>query len=317
MKPSHARLCHFVFIAAVALALPTAGAQTSFQEGVTPTVAYTHDATYIRSGDADSNFDADTDLELIVGSTIGDLLRSMLEFDLSEIPASDQADSVSLVLTTHSNTGLDQGGEDGNPTFDVYSYGFDIDESAATWNAPADGDATAGGTLGTLLASASFDVTVTGQAITFGDSPAFRSAVDDALAGDAVLRLIVVKRDESTVGTHEFARFAADSFATVADRPRLNVEHSPSGIGFAITEIDYSPLAATVTLTWTSRQSASYIAKYSLTMADGWIFDMADGITMAVDDEMPGDGNFLTKTFDLDGFGLAGSPELFLRIEEE
>ncbi len=71
-----------------------AGAQdlTTFQEGVSPTVGYAQDATYIRSGSGDGNFDDDTDLELIVGTTTSDDvgLRSLLEFDISEIPASSQ-----------------------------------------------------------------------------------------------------------------------------------------------------------------------------------------------------------------------------------
>jgi hypothetical protein len=313
MQTSDISLCHLVFIAAVAttLTLPIAEAQTSFQEGVTPTVSYTHDATYIRSNAVDGNFNDDPDLELIVGTTTGgtaDILRSLLEFDLSAVRTSDQADSVSLVLTTHSTTGLDQGGVDGNPIFDVYSYGFDIDDTAATWGAPGDGDTTAGGTLGTLLTSASFDVTVTGQAITFGDTPAFHSAVDDTLAGDGILRLIVVKHDESTIGTHEFARFAADSFATEGDRPELNIEHSPSGIGFAITVIDYSPGADTVTLTWTSRPGAKYTVKYSRDLTN-WEADLDDSIEADA-------GETTTRTYSVTGLATADG-ELFFRVERD
>jgi len=223
MKPIFA----FVMIAFVASLV--SAEVTSFQEGVLPTGAYTHDGTYIRSNDGTGNFDNDPDLELIVGTTAGgdpDVLRCMLEFDVSAIPASAQIRSVLLVLTTHSNTGLDLGGTDGNPTFNVYAYGFDIDETTATWNAPGAGDPTAGGTLGTLLTSASFDVTSTGLAVTFGDTHEFRTAVANALTGDGLLRLIVAKNDESTVGTHEFTRFAADSFAATANRPKLQIEYT-------------------------------------------------------------------------------------------
>ena len=201
---------------------------TTFQEGVSPAPAYTHDATYIRSNSVTTNYNSAD--QIIVGTTASgspDVLRSLLEFDVSAIPASDQIDAVSLVLTTYSTGGLDQGGTSGNPTFNAHAYGFDIDETTATWNAPDAGASDApGGTLGTLLTSASFDVTATGQAITFGDTAAFRTAVANALAGDGFLRLIVAKNDESTVGTHEFARFAADSFATAGDRPELLVTHS-------------------------------------------------------------------------------------------
>jgi hypothetical protein len=224
-----------VVVAGLVFALaPVAHADIiSFQEGVSPTGAYTHDATYIRSRTTpdpghDDNFDSAG--QMIVGTTIEDVLRSLLEFDVSAIPATDQIDAASLVLTTTQSdigTGLDLGGETGNPTFKLYAYGFDIDETTATWIAPGSGDTTAGGTLGTLLTSANFDVTQTGLAVTFGDSAAFRTAVANALAGDGLLRLIVAKNDEGTVGTHEFARFSDDSVATTGERPELVVEHTP------------------------------------------------------------------------------------------
>ncbi len=200
--------------------------RNSFQQGVSPDASYTHDATYFRSSSPNSNFG--TAGQLIVGTTApgtSDVLRAVLEFDISAIPASHLIDDVSLALTTYSQGGLDQGGEPGNPTFNVYSYGFDIDETTATWNAPGAGDPNAGGTLGTLLTSASFDVTQTGQTVKFGDTPEFRTAVSDALASDGFLRLIVAKSDETTVGTHEFARFASNSFATLGHRPELIVTH--------------------------------------------------------------------------------------------
>lgn len=200
---------------------------SSFQEGVLPAAGYTHDATYIRSTAPDTNLDDDPDKEFIVGTTqTSDKIRSLLEFDLVAIAPTDQVDAVSLVMTTHSNPGLDQGGTSGNPVFNVYSYAYDISETVATWNSAGSGDPTPGGTLGTLLTSASFDVTSTNMAVTFGDTVEFRNAVSNALAGDGVLRLVIAKNDESTVGTHEFTRFAADSFSTTANRPKLVVTHS-------------------------------------------------------------------------------------------
>jgi len=87
MKPIFA----FVMIAFVASLV--SAEVTSFQEGVLPTGAYTHDATYIRSNDGTGNFDNDPDLELIVGTTAGgdpDVLRTILEFAVNAIPASAQ-----------------------------------------------------------------------------------------------------------------------------------------------------------------------------------------------------------------------------------
>lgn len=56
-------------------------------------------------------------------------------------------------------------------------------------------------------------------------SLAFRTAVSDALASDGYLRMIVAKSDETTVGTHEFARFASNAFGTPGHRPELIVTH--------------------------------------------------------------------------------------------
>jgi len=200
-------------------------ATVSFQEGVSPTGGYAMDATYIRSGAPDDNQNADPDVELIVGTTAptsNDALRGLFEFDVSAIPVGDQIDSASLVLTTHATSK----GIGGSQTFNLHAYGFDIDEATATWNAPGAGDATPGGTLGALLSSATFDVTQNSLTVTFSDSAAFQTAVSDALAGDGMLRLILVNSDESITGSHKFARLQPDNSATAGARPELIVTHS-------------------------------------------------------------------------------------------
>ena len=202
---------------------------TSFQQGVSPITAYDQGATYIRSGaNANEKLDGDTDLEWIVG-TIDDpsLARGLLEFDLRFIQAATRIDSVSLILTTHAT----RNGIGGTQTFNVHAYDYDLVETDSTWNDPdgdgddVTGDPTDGGTLGTLLASATFDVTELGLTVTFTNSAAFRTAVSDALAADSVLRLIVVNNDE-TLNGHRFARFAVDHAGPLAPRPKLVVSHN-------------------------------------------------------------------------------------------
>ncbi len=199
---------------------------TVFQEGVSPTAAYTHDAVHIRSNQPTTNQNGAGQIIIGLAATGNERLRGLFEFDVSAIAASDQIDSVSLDLTTlSSSAGINNvGGAGALTTFNVYEYGFDFDETTATWNAPAAGDV-AGGTLGTLLTSASFDVEITDQKITFDDTAAFRTAVSDALAGDGFLRLILANNDETNLGSHDFARFA-DETAAAASRPRLLVTHS-------------------------------------------------------------------------------------------
>ena len=110
MKRPTSQLFTLVAIALFAAATSSQAATVNFQEGVAPSGAYAHDATYIRSTDPSGNNDGDPDLELIVGTTLtGDVVRTLLEFDISTIPAADNIDSASLVLTTRSTGGgLDQ-----------------------------------------------------------------------------------------------------------------------------------------------------------------------------------------------------------------
>jgi len=194
---------------------------TSFQEGASPTVAYTHDAVYIRQTQADVNQNGDGDQEMIVGFTHNaDEMRALLEFDISAIPATDTIDSVSLILRTESP----QGGQGGDITINVYQYGFDIDEATATWNAPGAGDPTPGGTLGALLGSSSFDPTAQGVDVAFTDA-LFNAAVEDALNGDGYLRLLLARSDNSGSG-NRFARFDDETVSTLGFRPELIISHA-------------------------------------------------------------------------------------------
>ena len=131
-------------------------------------------------------------------------------------------DSASLVLRTG-------GGLSSSITINLYQYDFNFDETTATWNAPAGGDAAAGGTLGTLLASATFNPSAgprSSSDVTFGDSGAFRTAVSDALSGDGLLRLILARSDNSGAGQQRFARFDDETALTPGNRPELLVTHS-------------------------------------------------------------------------------------------
>ena len=51
-------------------------------------------------------------------------------------------------------------------------------------------------------------------------------------------------------------------------------------------------------------------------MADGWGSDIGDGISDA-NDEIPGDGDQITVTFDLIDAGIAGATDIFFRVETE
>ena len=92
-------------LAAVAISLAAipwqAGATTTnFQEGVSPTGGYTHDAVMIRSNQATTNQNGAGSIIIGLAEVGNERLRGLLEFDLTAIPATDQIDSVTLDLTT-------------------------------------------------------------------------------------------------------------------------------------------------------------------------------------------------------------------------
>ena len=80
----------------------------------------------------------------------------------------------------------------------------------------------------------------------------------------------------------------------------------------AITSFTYSPAEKSVTLTWNSRESETYLIRVSEDLED-WGFDLEDGVT-------PDAGTSTTKTFNLtDSLGpeLADAKSLFFRVEVE
>lgn len=167
--------------------------------------------TYIRGSSATSNFG--TDSTVIVGSTSNDRLHGLLRFNFNPITAllasGETIDITSVQLVT-TNSGTAGGG---TPALEIFTYGFNFIESGtggATWNTPATGDSTAGGTLGTSLSSASVN-TGANATNTFSTSTAFVNAVQSAFDGSNDLNLIMA-RNPDTSGTNSFTRFAQGGF---------------------------------------------------------------------------------------------------------
>jgi len=226
----------FVILDAIQLIRDTsagaAAVTNCFQEGVSPTSAYTHDAVMIRSRTdnnyANMNFNSAGSIIIGLAASGNEILRGLFEFDISAIPATSRIGPVSLSLTTlASSPGINDVGAPGaHSVFNVYTHAFDIDEATATWNVPG-GGAPAGGSPGILLSAVGFDVEVRGQTVTFSDTAAFRTAVRDALTGDGVLRLIIVNNDESNRGTHDFTRITDNEYASPDSHPELRVSFTP------------------------------------------------------------------------------------------
>ena len=206
------------------------GATITFQEGASPAAGYTTGGVTIRADQPTTNQNGSA--QIIVGQnlTLG-TLRGLLEFDLTPI-ANDLAatpggvlsiDAASLVLR------IDAGGAGPAATFTASLLGAnaDFNETTVTWNSAPN---TAGGTVGTTLSvSNSVDPVAgaPGTAVTFGDTAAFRSAVQSAVAGpDRTIRIILTGPGEGDTAVQNFIRFSADESTAVARRPALSVTYS-------------------------------------------------------------------------------------------
>jgi hypothetical protein len=202
--------------------------EAQFQQQVAPTSAYLAPSVTIRSDQATTNQDDDPDGENIVGRVGSAFMRTLFEFDLTAARRAKTIESAELILTS-------RGGGEGGPsiTMDLHEYGFPFDETVDTWNDPdgdggdLTGDPTDGGTLGTFLTAATFPNNIGGLEVLFGDTPAFRTAVEDAIAsGDTTLRLILKLDDESGSGNF-FARFWDEEYSTLRYHPELVLLYTP------------------------------------------------------------------------------------------
>jgi len=197
-----------------------------FQQGVSPTPAYTADSTAVRANQPTTPQDGDTDHENIVGRLDSGFMRGMFEFDLTELDTQGVFPaSVELQMTTRIGAGMGA-----NPLLvNLYQYDSDFVEAAATWNDPdgdgnpATGDTTPGGSLGNILAQVAINPADQGTQVIFSNNSALTSAVNSALAsGDKTLRLMATRASEDGSGYH-FARFSDDDHPTLAWRPALAV----------------------------------------------------------------------------------------------
>jgi hypothetical protein len=82
-----------------------------------------------------------------------------------------------------------------------------------------------------------------------------------------------------------------------------------------VTSISYDSGADAVTLTWRANTNSTYRVFASTDLND-WSNEVASGVDSTTDEDQSDEG-FFTKTVALGGTGLAGSPKLFFRVEED
>jgi hypothetical protein len=204
----------------------SAGADTiAFQQGVSPSAGYTTGGVTIRSDVPTTNQNGGAQFDqIIVGRNTTFSLRGLLEFDLSALEAATGGaaytiNSVTLTLTSFNAGSLATSAVQ----YDLALLGtnLDFDEATVTWNnAPS----VAGGTVGDVLSSVSYNPNTATAARTFGDTAAFRTAVGDALNSDPAntIRFMLKAHDET--GSN-FTRFGSDESATLA-HPSLTIDYS-------------------------------------------------------------------------------------------
>lgn len=168
--------------------------------------------TYIREDYPTQAWGDDSDGEILVGFLKNDKIHMMLDFsfDLSSLSLGPTENVVVNSVTLQGTTRSGTAGSGSSLAIDVYEYGFNFSRAAATWNDPtagvADDDNTAGGTFGsTLLSQVTMNPGVTGTAITFSDTAAFRTALAANLNDDATFNLIM--KGTNPTGSNLFARF--------------------------------------------------------------------------------------------------------------
>lgn len=133
------------------------------------------DAT-IRSDQPDTNLGTNAQL---IGGSLGNpgSLNFLMSFDLSSLYSAAGANAItinSVSLQLHTSS-AGQNASGALPILALNNYGFSFTEGSATWNAPATGDSTAGGTLGTQLQTLATTSSAGGQTLSFGTSTAFVS----------------------------------------------------------------------------------------------------------------------------------------------
>lgn len=202
--------------------------------------------TYIRTDNnalAGQNQNGDTDNELLIGSNGSkiDVLRSLLGFDVSQITDDvtniGGGDFSNLIITSATLTIYERRGfNPANPgTLNVSSYDSGFVDSVSTWVDPdgdgssATGDATAGGTLGTLLASGvslGWDSTADNNSSVIGlNTTGLVTAIQNAASlGD--LSLII-----NTTGFSEaFYSITSDRSATTTRHALLDIEYTVAAV---------------------------------------------------------------------------------------
>jgi hypothetical protein len=223
------------------LADRAAAATINYQQGVSPSGAYSHQATGLFSTGTFASVPgglfggSDTVMRVGIATTPGgEILRTVLSYDLTNVPASNVITSVTLTVSVAS-------GADDDPNLStigpielhaIVPLGNTFVETEVNWFDRKAGTpwTTPGGDFSSTVLSTigPFDPTVVAS-YTFPSTSQFVAAANAALSAGQPLQLIAL--DPTTEAalvanptTEIFARFHSDDSATAGLRPLLTIE---------------------------------------------------------------------------------------------
>lgn len=255
--------------------------------------------TYLRNdGNSTTNWNGDTDNEMLVGSNgANDNLRGLLRFSVAEITnavASTGGGNYanltinSVTITLNERRGFARTGM--NMT--VNSYGSQFVENVATWVDPdgdgntATGDATSGGTVGSSLGTGSLTWNATADseslAITL-DPSAFKAAIQGApttgdinmmLRSTATFTNFVSIKSNNTAG--RLATLSVDYTVTPAGGPLLSVDPATPqpDFSFPFSSTAASPLTRTMRYKNTGASGSITVSGVTVTNTTGTAFTL-------------------------------------------
>jgi hypothetical protein len=224
--PSNLPMKKSILLAFLASAGPLLG--TVFTDTVTGD-------TYIRNDGTlqNTNNNGDTDNELLIGDNVGSI-RGLLAFDVSQVI--DDVNTIgggnfsSLIINSASLELFERRGFARTINVTVNTYGFDFVANTATWNAPAVDDATAGGTIGTSLASENitWDSTSDNQsAIINLASSALATAIQGAPTAGRVNFLL----NSTNTGGNNILSITSDLSPDTARHAKLTIDYTVLPVG--------------------------------------------------------------------------------------
>lgn len=206
------------------VATPSQAEFLEFREGVSPSGSYDVEDSDIRDSAPTVNQEGNPRWNFGIFNGIN--YREVAGFDISALPGGIIVTSVTL--TVYQSASGSAGTQTAVALHSITNSNFN-NETNATWNYASTAAfpwANPGGDFdSTVLSSITPIGIVDGTAYTFGSSAAFITAVNNALAGDGVMRLLAKASTESEGSL--MSMWASDSGPVEGLRPLLRIDYIP------------------------------------------------------------------------------------------